>query len=175
MFLAGGERVAQPGLLAVAGVLLTGAEEVPDAVERVVAALAVTGRLVLDAAADVTNDRSSEHHDMERLEHGDGILLAGRRCVLVAVERVGGGDLDAGPEGLTSLDEPGPVGLSGSAGHQVQRAGVDLSVLVTSEVDHGVELLGTPPAVLGKSVGISSHGVNLGTSQQLVETGAAVG
>ena len=76
------------------------------------------------------------------------------------MERVEGGDLDAGAEGLTPLDEPGPVGLSGAAGHQVQQAGVDLSVLVTSEVDHAGELLGAPPAVLDGSVRISSHGVN---------------
>ena len=68
MFLEGGERGAQPGLLAVAEVLLTGAEDVPDAVERVVAAPAVTGRLLLDAAADVINDRSGELHDMEGVD-----------------------------------------------------------------------------------------------------------
>ena len=147
-------------VLAVAEVLLTGAEDVPDAVERVVAAPAVTGRLLLDAAADVINDRSGELHDMERVEHGDGVLELVVDGVLVAVERVEGGDLDAGAEGLTPLDEPGPVGLSGAAGHQVQQAGVDLSVLVTSEVDHAGELLGAPPAVLDGSVRISSHGVN---------------
>ena len=101
MFLAGGERGAQPGLLAVAEVLLTGAEDVPDAVERVVAAPAVTGRLLLDAAADVINDRSGELHDMERVEHGDGVLELVVDGVLVAVERVESGDLDAGVEGLT--------------------------------------------------------------------------
>jgi hypothetical protein len=55
-------------------VLLTRAEDVPDAVERVVAAPAVTGRLLLDAAAYVINDRSGELHDMERVEHGTGVL-----------------------------------------------------------------------------------------------------
>jgi hypothetical protein len=96
MFLAGGERGAQAGLLAVAEVLLTRAEDVPEAVEQVFAAPAVIGRLVLDAAADVINDRSGELHDMSRVEHGDGVLELVVDGVLVAVERVEGGDLDAG-------------------------------------------------------------------------------
>jgi hypothetical protein len=91
-----GGKTVVPHLL-----LLTGAEDVLDAVERVVAAPAGTGRLLLDAAADVINDARGELRDMERVGHGDGVLELVVDGVLVAVERVEGGDLDAGAEGLT--------------------------------------------------------------------------
>ena len=69
--------------------------------------------------------RTSRHGT---LEHGDGVLELVVAGALVAAERVEGGDLRGRPH---PFDETGPVGLSGAAGHQVQQAGVDLSVLDT--------------------------------------------
>jgi hypothetical protein len=110
----------------------------------------VTGRLLLDAAADVVDDGAGELDDVEGVEHGDGVLERVVDGVLVAVEGVEGGDLDARAEGLTALDEPGPVGLPGAAGDQVEQAGMDVSVLVTGEVHHSGELLRAAAAVLDR-------------------------
>ena len=150
VFFAGGERRVQPCLLPFGEVLLAGAEDVPDPVERVVAAAAVPGGVLLNPAADVIDDGAGELDDVERVEHGDGVLELVVDGVLVAVERVEGRDLHARPEVLASLDEPVPVGGPGPAGHQVEEAGVDVSVLVTGEVDHPGELLRAAAAVLDR-------------------------
>lgn len=108
---ADGERRAQSSLLSFGEVFLPGAQDVPDAVDRVLASAAVPGGLLLDAAADVVDDRAGEVDDVEGVENGDGILELVVDGVLVAVARVEGGDLHALAEVLPACDEPGPVGL----------------------------------------------------------------
>jgi len=53
-------------LLPFGEVLLAGAEDVPDPVERVVAAAAVPGGVLLNPAADVIDDGAGELDDVER-------------------------------------------------------------------------------------------------------------
>ena len=74
------------------------AQDVPDPVERVVLAAAVAVDVLLDAAADLVDGLGAELHHMERVEHRDGVVELVVDGVLVAVERVQGGDLDPGAE-----------------------------------------------------------------------------
>ena len=61
----GGERRLQPGALPVGEVLLPGAQDVPDSVQRVALAAPVAGGLLLHPAADVVDDLGGELDDVE--------------------------------------------------------------------------------------------------------------
>ena len=76
--------------------------------------------VLLDAATDLIDGLGGELHDMKRVQHGGrvGELVIDR--VLVAAERVEGGDLDAFPERFTALDQPAGVHRAGAARHQVE-------------------------------------------------------
>src|SRR5699024_1345010 len=69
---------------------------------------------------------------------------------VVPVERVEGGDLDAGGEVLAALGEPVGVGLLRAARDQVQQPGPDLPVLIDGQVDHAGQLLRAATALLGR-------------------------
>jgi hypothetical protein len=56
----GGPRVLEPGALALGQVLFAGAQDVPDPIERVVLAAAVTVEFLLDTAPDVVGDLGGE-------------------------------------------------------------------------------------------------------------------
>ena len=95
---------------------------------------------------------------MERVEHRDGVLQLVVDGVLVAVERVQGGDLDAFAERVAAVTQPGLVGLTGAARDQIQQPGPDVSVLVAGEIDHAGELLRAASALvdgLGGDIGAS--------------------
>ena len=66
----------------------------------------------------------------------------------VPVERVQGGDLNPGPEGLAPLTQPARVGLAGPARDQVQQPRPHPPALVTGQVHPPGQLLRPPPAVL---------------------------
>ena len=72
--------------------------------------------------------------------------------VLVAVERVEGGDLDTVAEVLATLFEPVAVGLPGPAGHQVQQPRPRVAVLIGSEVDHPGQLLGPTATIFDREL-----------------------
>jgi hypothetical protein len=55
-----GEYRMQPGLLAVSEPLCAGSQQVPDLVKRIVIAAAVAVRVLLDAAADLTDHLGAE-------------------------------------------------------------------------------------------------------------------
>ncbi|MBC8090912.1 MAG: hypothetical protein H7Y15_03030 [Pseudonocardia sp.] len=106
--------------------LLADAEDVPDPVERVVATAAVPRGVLLDAAADVIDDRGGERDDVEGVEHGDGVLQLVVDGVLVAVERVQGAIFiparKSSPRSIGQVreacpDRPGRGAAGGGAGH----------------------------------------------------------
>ena len=142
------EGCVQAGVLSVGEVLDAGAQDVADPVERIVFAAAVAVDVLLDPAPDLVDGGRAEFDDVERIKHGDGVLELVVDGVLVAVERVQGGDLDVGAERVAAGVEPGLVGLPGAAGDQVQQSRVEVSVLVTGEVDHAGELFRAASAPL---------------------------
>ena len=83
----GGPRVLEPGALALGQVLFAGAQDVPDPVQRVVLAAAVTVDFLLDPAPDLINCLRGEFDDVEGVQDGagvvelviDGVLVGGIR------------------------------------------------------------------------------------------------
>jgi hypothetical protein len=85
---------------------------------------------------------------MERVEHRDSVGQLVIDGVLVAVERVQGGDLDALAECVAAVTKPGLVGLPGAARDQIEESGPDASVLIAGEIDHAGELLRAASALV---------------------------
>ena len=142
-------------MLSVGEVLDAGAQDVADPVERVGLAAAVAVDVLLDPAPDFVDGGRAEFDDVERVEDRDRVLELVVDGVLVAVERVQGGDLDGAAERVAAGVEPGLVGLPGPARDQVQQPRVEVSVLVTGQVDHPSELFRAASALvdgLGRDV-----------------------
>jgi len=144
----GGERGLEQCLLPVGEVFLAGAEQVADPIERIVLAAAVAVDVLLDPAADLIDSGRAGLDYVERVEDGDGVFELVVDGVLVAVEWVQGGDLDAFAEPVAAVTQPGLVGLTGSARDQIQQPGPDVSVLVAGEIDHAGELLRAAAALV---------------------------
>jgi len=71
---------------------------------------AVSEGVLLDPAADLVDDARAELDDVEGVQDGGGVLELVVDGVLVAVERVQGGDLNPAGEGLAAGLQPVPVG-----------------------------------------------------------------
>ena len=110
--LVGGDGSGQAGLLLLGEPLGRAAEHVADAVERVTGAATVPKSFLLDAATDLIDGVPGQRHDVEGIQHGGGVGEFVIDRVLVAAERVQGGDLDAGLERLPALVEPRLVPVS---------------------------------------------------------------
>jgi hypothetical protein len=146
---------SQAGALPVGQSLGVGVQEVADAVERVALAAAVAVDLLLDAAAALVQRLGCESDDVKGVEHRDGVVELVIDRVLVAVKGVEGGNLDRGPERVTTLLQPVGVDAARPSGDQVQQSRSDVSVLVRGQVDHAGELLGSAPTLvngLGRDV-----------------------
>ena len=144
----GGERRLEASLLPVGEVFLPGAQDVADPVERIISSAAVAVDLLLDPSADFVDGRGAELDDVERVEDRDGVFQLVVDGVLVAVERVQGGDLDAFAERVAAVTQPGLVGLTRAARDQIEEPGPDASLLVAGEIDHAGELLRPAPALV---------------------------
>lgn len=127
----------QSGSLPVSEVLEPAAQDGADAVERVALPAAVAVDLLLHPSANLVQGLVAELDHVESGQNGDGVLEG----VLVAVERVKGGDLDSFPGRLATPGQPVPVGGAGAAGDEVQQSCPDLAFLIAAEVDHASELL----------------------------------
>lgn len=150
MLFPGGERGLEPGPLPVGEVLLAGAQDVADPIERVAPAAAVVGGVLLHAPSDVVDDLGGQLDDMERVQYRAGVLQLVVDRVLVPVERVEGGDLHASCERLTTLLQPCTVRLAGPSWNEVQQPGPGVAIGVSGEVDHPSQLLRAPTAVLDR-------------------------
>jgi len=153
--LVGGERCFQAGPLPVGEVLDAGAQDVADPVERVGLAAAVAVDVLLDPAADLVECGCAEFDDVEGVQHRDGVGELVVDGVLVAMERVQGGDLNPLAERVAAVSKPRLVGLTRAARDQVQQPDPEVSVLVTGEIDHAGELFRPASAVvdgLGRDV-----------------------
>jgi hypothetical protein len=113
---------------------------------------------------------------VEGVEHGDRVLELVVDGVLVAVERVQGGDLDAVLEVVAAFLEPVAVRLPRPAGHQVQQPRPWLAVLIRREVDHPGQLLRAAAAVLDRELGhVVPHVLIHTKSLHAVEPGLVIG
>ena len=119
----GGECGVELVALPVGEAFLTGAEQVPDPVERVGLAAPVAVDLLLEPAAALVDGGGGEFDDVERVEDRDRVGELVVDGVLVAVERVERGFLHTVTELLSAGVEPVAVGLPGPARDQVQQPG----------------------------------------------------
>jgi hypothetical protein len=87
---------------------------------------------------------------MKRVEDRGGVGEFVVDGVLVAAERVQGGDLDVGLERRAALVEPGLGHGPGTARDEVEEPSPDASALVTGQMDHAGEFSG--PALAGVDV-----------------------
>jgi len=90
-----GDRSLQPSALPVGEVLGPAAQDGADAVERVVLAATVAMDLLLDPAADLIDRGGADLDHVKGVQHRNRVLEVIVDGVLVAVERIEGGDLDA--------------------------------------------------------------------------------
>jgi hypothetical protein len=172
----GDDRPVEPCSLPLGELLLATAQDHADAVERVVLASAVAVDLLLHPAPDLVDCLGAELDDVEGVEHGDRVLELVVDGVLVAVERVQGGDLDAVLEVVAAFLEPVAVRLPRPAGHQVQQPRPWLAVLIRREVDHPGQLLRAAAAVLDRELGhVVPHVLIHTKSLHAVEPGLVIG
>lgn len=147
-------RRLESDALPVGEVLSSGAQNVPDPIEGIALAAAVTADLPLDAAADIVDDGGGEREDMERVHDRAGVLELVIDGVLVPVERIQCCYPDPRSEGVAAILKPGPVGLTGAARDQVQQSRPDpqftRAVGVVGQVDHPGQLSRAMPAVLDR-------------------------
>ena len=80
-----------------------GAQKKPDLIEGIALAPAVTGRVLLDAAAYLIESVASEFDDVKGVEHAGGVLELVVDGVLVSLEGVQRRDLDTGAKLFAAL------------------------------------------------------------------------
>lgn len=75
---------------------------------------------------------------MERIQHAGGVLEPVIDGVLVALERVKGGNLDSAPECCSPLVEPVTIDRPGPTRNEIEQPGGGMRT--TCQVDHPGEL-----------------------------------
>ena len=80
-----------------------GAQEKPDLIEGIALAPAVTGRVLLDAAAYLIESVASEFDDVKGIQDAGGVLELIVDGVLVSLEGVQRRDLDTGAKLFAAL------------------------------------------------------------------------
>jgi hypothetical protein len=88
--------------------VLAAAQDVPDPVRLIAGSAAVPEGLLLDPPPNFVHGVPAEFDGLERVDDGDRVLQPVVDGVLGPVEGGEAGDLDPGPERLTSLGEPDP-------------------------------------------------------------------
>lgn len=141
--LVGGECGVQAGSLPGGEVFGTGAQYVPDPVQRVSGTTPVTVDVLVDPTPDFVDHAGGQLDDAEGVQDGDGVFELVIDGVLVAVERVEGGDLHAFAERVAALSQPALVHRAGAAGDQIKQPDPDTSVRVAGQIDHPGEFLGS--------------------------------
>ena len=97
------EGLTEAFLLARGEPVARGAQKKPDLIERIALASAVTGRVLLDAAAYLIEGVASELDDVKGVEHAGGVLELVINGVFISLEGVQRRDLDTGAKLFAAL------------------------------------------------------------------------
>ena len=97
------EGCAEAFLLTLREPITRGAQKKPDLIEGIPLAPAVTGRVLLDAAAYLIESVASEFDDMEGVEDAGGVLELVINGVLISLEGIQRRDLDTGAKLFAAL------------------------------------------------------------------------
>ena len=97
------EGLTESFLLTLREPITRGAQKIADLIERITLAPAVTGRVLLDAAAYLIKGIAGELDDMEGIEDAGCVLELVVDGVLVSLEGIQRRDLDTGAEVFAAL------------------------------------------------------------------------
>ena len=97
------EGLTEAFLLTLREPVARGAQKKPDLIEGIALAPAVTGRVLLDAAAYLIEGVASELDDMEGIEDAGGVLELVVDGVFISLEGVQRRDLDTGAKVFAAL------------------------------------------------------------------------
>ncbi len=97
------EGLTEAFLLTLREPVARGAQKKPDLIEGIALAPAVTGRVLLDAAAYLIEGVASELDDMEGIEDAGGVLELVVNGVFISLEGVQRRDLDTGAKVFAAL------------------------------------------------------------------------
>ena len=97
------EGLTEAFLLTLREPITRGAQKEPDLIEGIALACAVTGRVLLDAAAYLIESIASELDNMEGIEDAGGVLELIVNGVLVSLEGIQCRDLDTGAKLFAAL------------------------------------------------------------------------
>ena len=100
------EGLTESFLLTLREPITRGAQKKPDLIEGITLAPAVTGRVLLDAAAYLIKGIAGELDDMEGIEDAGCVLELVVDGVLVSLEGIQRRDLDTGAKLFAALFEP---------------------------------------------------------------------
>ena len=133
------EGLTEAFLLTLREPITRGAQKIADLIEGIALAPAVTGRVLLDAAAYLIESIASELDNMEGIEDAGGVLELIVDGVLVSLEGIQRRDLDTGAKLFAALFEPVLVHGARPAWDQVQQAGCGM-ILPACQVHDAGEL-----------------------------------
>ena len=117
------EGLTESFLLTLREPITRGAQKIADLIERITLAPAVTGRVLLDAAAYLTWGVASEFDDVKGIEHAGGVLELVINGVLISLEGIQRRDLDTGAKLFAALGQPVLMHGARPSRDQIQQAG----------------------------------------------------
>ena len=100
------EGLMEAFLLTLREPITRGAQKIADLIERITLAPAVTGRVLLDAAASLTWGIAGELDDVTGVEDAGGVLELVINGVFISLEGVQCRDLDTGAKLFAALGQP---------------------------------------------------------------------
>ena len=139
------EGLTESFLLTLREPITRGAQKIADLIEGIALAPAVTGRVLLDAAAYLIKGIAGELDDMEGIEDAGCVLELVVDGVLVSLEGIQRRDLDTGAKVFAALGQPVLVHGARPSRDQIQQAGRGM-ILPSRQVDDAGELTGPSSA-----------------------------
>ena len=116
-----------------------GAQKKPDLIEGIPLASAVSGRVLLDAAAYLIKGIAGELDDVKGIEHAGCVLELVINGVLISLEGIQRRDLDTGAKLFAALGQPVLVHGARPSRNKVQQAGRGI-ILPSCQVHDAGEL-----------------------------------
>ena len=139
------EGLTESFLLTLREPITRGTQKIADLIEGIPLASAVTGRVLLDAAAYLIESVASELDDMEGVQHAGCVLDLVIDGVLISLEGIQRRDSHSRAEVFAALGQPVLVHGARPSWDQVQQAGRGM-ILPSRQVHDAGELTGAPSA-----------------------------